>query len=243
MEYYLSFLNREPAIPPLHAPLKTETMSEGIVRKIQPFTIGTKLSVPGGPKCPDFEDTFLPSQNLDTCELQNSLSDQVALYLGQSQIQAPSPQLSPTGDPLTAGKAQADDPAKEDSLNRNGVSPTSSSRSIRKITISGGPDSPGDAPTLGDECPVSMVTSRPESITINNNNNNNSNANNNNNSILSADPVPRIVGVSCENTPNSHLKVTLNIFLLFVRCFDLYNISALLLPRTQLYQYPLTHYS
>ncbi|KAJ8285022.1 hypothetical protein COCON_G00038720 [Conger conger] len=183
-------------------PLKTDTMSESIVRKIQPFTIGTKLSVPSGPKCPDFEDPFLPTQSLDTCKLQNSLNDQVALYLGQPQIQADSPQLSPTADPGAPGKGQTDDPAREDNPNRNGLSPTSSSRSIRKIAISGGPDSPGEAPLApGEDCPVAAVTSKPESVNVNNNNHNGNNNNNN--------PVPRIVGVSCENTPNSHLKVLL----------------------------------
>ncbi|XP_064173461.1 uncharacterized protein LOC135244803 isoform X2 [Anguilla rostrata] len=178
-------------------------MSESIVRKIQPFTIGTKLSVPNVPKCPDFEDAFLPTQSLDSCKLQNSLNDQVGLYLGQSQMQTDSPQLSPTGEPETTSKGQTDDPTKEDNLNRNGVSPTSSSRSIKKITISGSLESPGDTPDLGGDCLVSVVTSKPESININNNNNNN------NNNMVDAKPVPRIVGVSCENTPNSHLKVLL----------------------------------
>ncbi|KAJ8264211.1 hypothetical protein GJAV_G00146520 [Gymnothorax javanicus] len=166
-------------------------MSESIVRKIQPFTIGTKLSVPSLPKSPNFEDTFLPRQSLDTCQLQNSLNDQdqVDFYLGQTQTQVPSPQL----DSETTGESQMDSHSKEDNLNRNGVSPTSSSRSIRKITISGGPESPGDNPAQRGDCLVSPFTSKPENINVNNNNNNNN--------VATGKNVPRIVGVSCEEHP------------------------------------------
>ncbi|KAI1896953.1 hypothetical protein AGOR_G00100190 [Albula goreensis] len=175
-------------------------MSESIVRKIQPFTIGTRLSVPSVPKCPDFEDAYLPSPAaLDNCELQNSLNDQVSLYLGQSRIRPVSPQLSPTGAQVVADtEGHPEDPSKEDHLNRNGVSPTSAaSRAIKKITISGSTESPGDTPSM-----VATVTSKPENV--------NNNNNNNNNTVSSvATTVPRIVGVSCENSPNSHLKVLL----------------------------------
>ncbi|KAG9338071.1 hypothetical protein JZ751_027147 [Albula glossodonta] len=175
-------------------------MSESIVRKIQPFTIGTRLSVPSVPKCPDFEDAYLPSPAaLDNCELQNSLNDQVSLYLGQSRIRPVSPQLSPTGAQVVADtEGHPEDPSKEDHLNRNGMSPTSAaSRAIKKITISGSTESPGDTPSM-----VATVTSKPENV--------NNNNNNNNNTVSSvATTVPRIVGVSCENSPNSHLKVLL----------------------------------
>ncbi|KAG7492851.1 hypothetical protein MATL_G00019460 [Megalops atlanticus] len=169
-------------------------MSESIVRKIQPFTIGTKLSVPSVAKCPDFVDAYLPSQALDNCKLQNSLNDQVSLYLGQSQMRQVTPRSSPTAAGVTAAEGRQEDMTREDHLNRNGVSPTGTSRSIRKITISGSTESPSDTAALGGDCMAALGTSKLENI--------------NNNNMVST-PVPRIVGVSCENTPNSHLKVLL----------------------------------
>ncbi|XP_005173083.3 uncharacterized protein mymx [Danio rerio] len=130
-------------------------MSESIVRKIQPFTIRTKLSAPAvTPKCSDFHDDYLPNRTFsDSCNLRH-LNEQVCLYLNQHE-------------------------------DESSVSPNPASRSIRKITIS----SQMDALTAGMELK-----------NINNNNNN---------SKASNTQMPKIVGVSCENKPNTHFKVLL----------------------------------
>ncbi|XP_074531898.1 uncharacterized protein mymx isoform X2 [Halichoeres trimaculatus] len=159
-------------------------MSESIVRKVQPFTIGTRLSVPAVPKCQDFTQTFLQSQTLDNCNLQHNLN---SLYLSRSQVCAHL--VSPV-------KQNQEDMAAEDHLNQN-VSPPSTSRSIKKITISGSRErsevTPGPEPAR-----CTITGSRSE------------NNNNNNNVKSSSDPhLPRIVGVSCENKPSSQFKVLL----------------------------------
>ncbi|XP_066552611.1 spectrin beta chain, non-erythrocytic 5 isoform X4 [Amia ocellicauda] len=165
-------------------------MSESIVRKVQPFTIGTKLSVPVVPKCTDFVETYLPSQALDNCKMQHNLNDQVSLYLGQSQIHPDASQFSPV--------ATQEEMAEEDQLNRNAVSPTAASRSIRKINISSTMEATLEKGATVPDChPPAIQTSKTENI------------NNNNNSNHGSQPLPRIVGVSCENKPNSQFKVLL----------------------------------
>lgn len=154
-------------------------MSESIVRKVQPFTIGTKLSAPAVPKCSDLvPDGYLPNRTFsDNCKLRH-LNEQVSLYLGRC-----GPATIPTKHPR-----------EDDRLNRNAVSPNAASRSIRKITISSRMEAAKDRLTPGME----QKKIRTNSENINNNNNNITTSNT---------QLPKIVGVSCENKPNSHLKV------------------------------------
>lgn len=165
-------------------------MSESAVKKVQPFTIGTRLSVPPGTKCQEFPQAFLPAETLDNCKLQRNLN---SLYLRRSQqvrgahgtcLGPPAAeQAAPTGQELAAA---------EDHLNQNTASASAVSRSIRKITISGsqGRSDKKTAETL------SITGSAGE------------NKNNNNNTTGASEPrLPRIVGVSCKNKPNSEFKV------------------------------------
>ncbi|XP_051271507.1 uncharacterized protein LOC127372124 isoform X2 [Dicentrarchus labrax] len=168
-------------------------MSESIVRKVQPFTIGTRLSVPAVPKCQEFTQSYLQSQSLDNCTLQHNLN---SLYLSRSQVCAHGPCLvSPIVKQVVEHKQQ--DMAAEDHLNQNVASPSAVSRSIKKITISGSKDRPENKVSVG-PAQLSITGSTSE------------NNNNNNNVTSTSDPhLPRIVGVSCENKPSSHFKVLL----------------------------------
>lgn len=167
-------------------------MSESIVRKVQPFTIGTRLSVPAGSKCQDFTQTYLQNQSLDNC-IQHNLN---SLYLSRAQVCARGPCLvPPVVKPL---QRHQEDTAAEDQLNQNVASGSSTvSRSIKKITISGSGD--------GSEDKAGRVSASGSTSENNNNNNNISSS-----SSGSTDThLPRIVGVSCENKPKSHFKVLL----------------------------------
>ncbi|XP_044070790.1 uncharacterized protein LOC122884657 isoform X3 [Siniperca chuatsi] len=170
-------------------------MSESIVRKVQPFTIGTRLSVPAVPKCQEFTQSYLQSQSLDNCTLQHNLN---SLYLSRSQVCAHGPCLvSPIVKQVALVKHKQEDMAAEDHLNQNVASPSAVSRSIKKITISGSKDRSENKVSVG-PAPLSVAGSSSE------------NNNNNNNVTSTSDPhLPRIVGVSCENKPNSHFKVLL----------------------------------
>uniref|UniRef100_A0A9J8CXV8 PH domain-containing protein n=1 Tax=Cyprinus carpio carpio TaxID=630221 RepID=A0A9J8CXV8_CYPCA len=158
-------------------------MSEGIVRKVQPFTIGTKLSAPAVPKCSDFPDGFLPNRTFsDNCKLRH-LNEQVSLYLGRDRHCGP------------AAKHRREE-TSDDHLNRNTVSPSNTaSRSIRKITISSRMEAAKDRLTPGME--LKKIRANSENI------------NNNNNIPSSNTQLPKIVGVSCENKPSSQFKVLL----------------------------------
>lgn len=168
-------------------------MSESIERKVQPFTIGTRLSIPAGAKCQEFTQSYLQNQSLDNCSLQRNLN---SLYLSRSQV-------CPHGPCLTSGvvkgespgKHKQDDSAAEDHLNQNIVSPSAVSRSIRKITISGNKDLAGGKVLAGPaELSVRGCISQ--------------NNNNNNNIPRTSDPrLPRIESVGCEDKPSSHFKV------------------------------------
>ncbi|XP_034538370.1 uncharacterized protein LOC117811970 [Notolabrus celidotus] len=166
-------------------------MSESIVRKVQPFTIGTRLSVPAVPKCQDFTQSFLQSQSLDNCNLQHNLN---SLYLSRSQVCAHL--VSPIVKPASPIKQDQEDMAAEDQLNQNvSLLPSAVSRSIKKITISG-----------SRERSENKVSAGPARCLIRGSENNN----NNNNVSSSSDPqLPRIVGVSCESKPSSQFKVLL----------------------------------
>uniref|UniRef100_A0A9J8B195 PH domain-containing protein n=1 Tax=Cyprinus carpio carpio TaxID=630221 RepID=A0A9J8B195_CYPCA len=158
-------------------------MSESIVRKIQPFTIGTKLSAPAVPKCSDFPDGFLPNRTFsDNCTLRH-LNEQVSLYLGRDRHCGPTPK-------------HRREEMSDDRLNQNTISPSNTaSRSIRKITISSRMEAAKDRLTPGME--LKKIRANSENI------------NNNNNITTSNTQLPKIVGVSCENKPSSQFKVLL----------------------------------
>lgn len=162
-------------------------MSESIARKVQPFTIGTRLSVPV-PKCQEFTQSYLQNQSLDNCSLQRNLN---SLYLSRPQVCAHGPCLAVT----QASPEKQEDRAAEDHLNQNVASPSAVSRSIKKITISGNKEpADGKVPAGPAELPARGSVSE--------------NNNNNNNVSRTSDPhLPRIVGVSCENTASSQFKV------------------------------------
>ncbi|KAK2824072.1 hypothetical protein Q5P01_021247 [Channa striata] len=170
-------------------------MSESIVRKVQPFTIGTRLSAPTVPKCQEFTQSYLQSQSLDNCTLQHNLN---SLYLSQSQVCAHGPCLvSPIVKQVVPAKCNQEHMAAEDHLNQNVASNSAVSRSIKKITISASKERSENKAAAG---AGQRVFTR--STTENNNNNNNI-------SSTSGSHLPRIVGVSCENKPSSHFKVLL----------------------------------
>ncbi|KAL4641337.1 hypothetical protein GN956_G11502 [Arapaima gigas] len=192
-------------------------MSESIVRKVQPFTIGTKLSVPAVPKCTDFAGHFLPSQVLDNRRLPGNQNERVPLYLDQTGLCGatadPSPAPAAAKIPVQVESRRREEVCEEDALNRNTTSPTAASRSIRKITISGSVETTGDTVAPTSEPPRAPGACKLESI---NNNNINNNNNNTNNIFATKCLLPRIVGVTCENKPNSHFKVQKQAFLLFL---------------------------
>ena len=139
-------------------------MSEGVVRKIQPFTIGTRLSVPSEAKCQEFVDVYLPkSAAPDKLELH----DQMSLYMGQSQGW---PETGNSELPQVAVQVYASTPeghqderVEED---RNSVSPTASSRSIRKIAICRNAETVPDV-SLCDSDLATSVSSTSETIRSN----------------------------------------------------------------------------
>ncbi|KAL0180954.1 hypothetical protein M9458_023360, partial [Cirrhinus mrigala] len=91
------------------------------MKRIQPFTIGTKLSVPSENKCLDYVGIILPVPALDCCELQNdSNNDSSAFHEERVSTSTPVEGLS-------------DDIKEED--DRDSVSPPASSRSIKKIAM------------------------------------------------------------------------------------------------------------
>lgn len=166
-------------------------MSESIERKVQPFTIGTRLSVPAGAKCQEFTQSYLQNQSLDNCSLQRNLN---SLYLSRAQVGPHGPCLtSLVAKGESPGKHKQEDPAAEDQLNQNTVSPSAVSRSIKKITISGNKD-----PSCGE------VPAGPVELSVRGSQNNN---NNNNISRTAAPHLPRVEGPSCKDQPGSHFKV------------------------------------
>uniref|UniRef100_A0A3P9IMB5 PH domain-containing protein n=1 Tax=Oryzias latipes TaxID=8090 RepID=A0A3P9IMB5_ORYLA len=171
-------------------------MSESIMRKVQPFTIGTKLSAPPVPKCQEFtQRRFLPTVDLDSCGFQHNLS---SLYLSPSQVCAHDPRLSSPTVITPAAPAKREHVAGDD-LIQNAGSASAVCRSIKKITISERTDRPGR--TTGG--PARPRLTAPSSEKKNNNNNNN-------NSSSSEPQLPRILGVSYESKPNSEFKVLLS---------------------------------
>ncbi|XP_072847910.2 uncharacterized protein LOC110074663 isoform X3 [Pogona vitticeps] len=112
-------------------------MSNGTARKVQPFTISTKLSLP---KCSlDFpEDSCpgIPIDTLDNRDLHQNLNKRVSLYLAQA-----SPGL--TGHRFNStSPIEEEEVTHEDQINRNSLS-----RSIKKITLS---SSHGESSSAGE---------------------------------------------------------------------------------------------
>uniref|UniRef100_A0AAV2JRM6 PH domain-containing protein n=1 Tax=Knipowitschia caucasica TaxID=637954 RepID=A0AAV2JRM6_KNICA len=161
-------------------------MSESIVRKVQPFTIGTRLSVPT--KCQDFTPNYLQSSSLDNCTLQHNLN---SLYLSRSAVCAHGPQGSPVLQ--TPVRQEQEDMAAEDQLNQNIASAAAVARSIKKITIS-----------VNGERAEHRTAKRTACVFVPG-----ATENNNNNNNITDQSFPRIVGVSCENKPKSQFKVLL----------------------------------
>nr|XP_032626289.1 uncharacterized protein LOC116819042 isoform X2 [Chelonoidis abingdonii] len=133
-------------------------MSGSMARKIQPFTISTKLSLPKstvdfpGDSCPD--DT---TAGLDNRTLRQNLNECVPMYLTQAQSSPVPPgggfqSTSPTEEGIT----------DEDQLNRNSLA-----RSIKKITLSNWHGEPGPGKEGVSRGPVRTSCER-------NHNNNNS---------------------------------------------------------------------
>ncbi|XP_052465476.1 putative leucine-rich repeat-containing protein DDB_G0290503 isoform X2 [Carassius gibelio] len=91
------------------------------MKRIQPFTIGTKLSVPSENRCLDYASIMLPVPVLDCCELRNdSSNDDSPFHEDRVSTSTPVEGLS---DDIKEG----DD--------RDSVSPPASSRSIKKIAM------------------------------------------------------------------------------------------------------------
>ncbi|KAM6207382.1 uncharacterized protein WM294_001741 [Sarcoramphus papa] len=105
-------------------------MSGSTARKVQPFTISTKLSLP---KCAaDFSGDACPgialASALDTHRgLRRSLNERISLYLAQARASPASP---PEGQPRSPSPGE-DGGTDEEQLNRNSLA-----RSIKKITLS-----------------------------------------------------------------------------------------------------------
>lgn len=100
-------------------------MSGSTARKIQPFTISTKLSLP---KCSsDFPGDSCPGNPvaaLDNHVLHQNLNERVSLYLAQVSPQS------------TEGRFDSASPTEEGVTNEDRVNRNSLSRSIKKITLS-----------------------------------------------------------------------------------------------------------
>lgn len=124
-------------------------MSGSTARKVQPFTISTRLSLP---KCAaDFPGDACPgialASALDSHRgLRRSINERISLYLAHARA-------GPAGQPRTPGPAE-DGGTDEDRLNRSSLA-----RSIKKITLSnwygdagtGEAGGPGDPARAGDE--------------------------------------------------------------------------------------------
>lgn len=137
-------------------------MSEGVVRKIQPFTIGTRLSVPSEAKCQEFVDVYLPKSAAPN---KLELHDQMSLYMGQSQGWPGNSELPQVATQVYASTPEGhqDERVEED---RNSVSPTASSRSIRKIAICRNAETVPDV-SLCDSEMATSVSSTSETIRSN----------------------------------------------------------------------------
>ncbi|KAI2659102.1 Spectrin alpha chain, non-erythrocytic 1 [Labeo rohita] len=117
------------------------------MKRIQPFTIGTKLSVPSENKCLDYVGIILPVPALDCCELRNdSNNDSSAFHEERVSTSTPVEGLS-------------DDIKEED--DRDSMSPSASSRSIRKIAMCANAESQ----TVTDLNGTNYATNKPSTST------------------------------------------------------------------------------
>lgn len=120
-------------------------MSGSTARKVQPFTIGTKLSLPKcaadlpGDACSRIA---LPSALDNHRGLRRSLNERISLYLAQARARP----AAPEGQPRSPSPGE-DEGTDEEQLNRNSLA-----RSIKKITLSSWHEEAGvgDAGRLGD---------------------------------------------------------------------------------------------
>lgn len=134
-------------------------MSGSTARKVQPFTISTKLSLP---KCAaDFPGAACPgialASALDSRRgLRRSLNERISLYLAQTRAAPAAPESRPRSpSPGEEGGTE------EERLNRNSLA-----RSIKKITLSNwhgeaGAGGPGDPARTGGERNHNNNNSRP----------------------------------------------------------------------------------
>ncbi|XP_069464952.1 uncharacterized protein [Ambystoma mexicanum] len=155
-------------------------MSESAVRKLQPFTVGTRLSLP---KCPDLEPASAMG-TLDNGIVHRNLNDRVSLYLARAQAGSRPPC------PLAAGieSPPIDAISEEDRINRNALA----ARAIRKITLSNWRGGPAGATEGVHEGPPPH-----------------SERNLNNNNSRGGRDLPRMAGAQREHRPKTQVKVFL----------------------------------
>lgn len=164
-------------------------MSESVVRKIQPFTIGTRLSVPTAPKCPELMAAFLPSRVLDTCKA-GTHTDQVSFGSDCAQVHV--------AQVAEAESVQGEVPM-DDGLSSGVLPQSSASRSFKKIHISGSTKPTGDVDVQSKHCPTAETTGPEDSYE----------------GVCSL--LPKITKSSCENRSDPPFKVRpisiINIFI------------------------------
>lgn len=101
-------------------------MSGSTARKVQPFTISTKLSLP---KCalefPRDSCTDIPLAALNNHDLHQNLNECVSLYLAQTSLEPAEGRFKSSASPIEEVTAN------DDCINSNSLS-----RSIKKITLS-----------------------------------------------------------------------------------------------------------
>ncbi|CAH2256513.1 Hypothetical predicted protein [Pelobates cultripes] len=146
------------------------TMSQSMMRKAQPFTIGTRLSLP---KCAEFSNAGPAGVPLDSCLLPQTLNERVSRYLTQTCPSSLS--VSPPHMKMVPAHRLHEDFSDKDQLIQGSLA-----RSIKKITLSSKSE---DTMTHG------MVRVNARALTQNCHGNFN-----NNNSRPLRDSVPRIRG-------------------------------------------------
>lgn len=139
------------------------------MKRLQPFTIGTKLSVPVDSKCPECADIHLSSPPAaDSCKQKNN----------QQQHRLP----KDCSDPQPQGQTQQEDPlispVEDFQEDQTLDSPSSPSRSIKKIAIC------ASGETQEENC---SALQRQSQSSVNNNDNNNTNSKNGTTPVEQAD--------------------------------------------------------
>ncbi|XP_048843542.1 uncharacterized protein LOC125715727 isoform X2 [Brienomyrus brachyistius] len=153
-------------------------MSESVVRKIQPFTIGTRLSVPTAPKCPELMAAFLPSQVLDTCKAGTS-TNQVSSGTDCPQVHVAQ---------VAEAESVQEEVPLDDGLSSGALPQSSASRAIKKIHISGSTKPTGDVDVQSKHCRTAETSGSEDSYE----------------GVCSL--LPKITEASCENRSDSPLK-------------------------------------